>query len=1127
MARINGTEDDDILTGGAGDDIIEGNGGNDRIDGGQGADWMEGGDGNDTYEVDDAGDTVQEIGGSGVDTVNTTLGEYALTAYVEKLFYTGTSVNGFRGTGNALSNEIRGGAHHDILDGGAGSDTMIGYDGHDTYVVDDEDDMVVEQANAGTDWIRTSLTHYVLGDHFEFLSYTGSWNFTGVGNALDNMITGGEGDDELDGGAGADTMEGGAGNDIYWVDQEGDQVSEWDGEGDDDLINTSLTAFVLVDNVEGLVFTGTGNVAFHGTGNALDNLIYGGIGNDVLDGAGGIDLLMGKAGDDRYIVDNAGDMVIEFAGEGVDRVDTTLAAFGLASGVEQLFFTGAAAAAFHGTGNELDNRIESRGGNDRLDGGAGADTLVGGAGDDIYLVDHGNDTVVELAGEGADQIETTLASFALGANLERLVYVGTGNFQGTGNGLANYLQGGGGNDRLDGGLGADEMAGGGGDDEYIVDNANDWISEGEGRGNDIVKTGLAAYTLAANVERLAYTGPQNLAFAGTGNALDNQISGGGYNDTLNGGAGADTMTGFTGHDNYYVDNVGDVIVEAAGQGADRVYTTLSTYTLPANVEDLIMINPTSGIAFHAIGNALNNYMYGGVGHDEFEGGAGADHMVGHSGNDIYWVDDAGDRIDEKAGDGLDTVKVTTLASYTLGATLERLVFVGAGNFSATGNAAVNHLETGAGNDRLDGGGGADTMIGGGGDDIYVVDEAGDTAVEAAGEGIDAVETVLAAYSLGANIENLAYRGAAGIAFAGTGNALANRIEGGSGNDTIDGGLGADTMIGLGGNDLYFVDDAADAVQEQFGGGVDEVRTAIGSRSDFSRMYILAANVENLTGTSVIGQGVYGNGHDNLIRMGSGGDLIVVDGGGNDTVQSGGGKDFIYFGAAFTAEDCVDGGAGFDTVGLLGNYTLAFAAGSLAAVEKLAVYSSGSGGAAPAGYDLVMADGNVAAGAKLMVVAQSLAAAETLTFNGSAESDGSFNIRGGKGSDSIVGGAGADIIWGNLGADVLRGGAGKDLFEYDNAAESTAAARDTILDFAPGDRINLSGIDADGNAANGNGQFAFIGAGAFTKAAGQLRAVQAEGNWLIEGDTNGDGAADLSILVTAAPGHLIGAADFIL
>jgi hypothetical protein len=93
--------------------------------------------------------------------------------------------------------------------------------------------------------------------------------------------------------------------------------------------------------------------------------------------------------------------------------------------------------------------------------------------------------------------------------------------------------------------------------------------------------------------------------------------------------------------------------------------------------------------------------------------------------------------------------------------------------------------------------------------------------------------------------------------------------------------------------------------------------------------------------------------------------------------------------------------------------------------------------------------------------------------------------------------------------------------------STAAARDTILDFAPGDRLNLAGIDADGNAANGNGQFAFSGAGAFTKAAGQLRAAQVDGNWLIEGDTNGDGAADLSILVTAAQGHLIGAADFIL
>ncbi|NEK20789.1 hypothetical protein GR257_39480, partial [Rhizobium leguminosarum] len=73
-------------------------------------------------------------------------------------------------------------------------------------------------------------------------------------------------------------------------------------------------------------------------------------------------------------------------------------------------------------------------------------------------------------------------------------------------------------------------------------------------------------------------------------------------------------------------------------------------------------------------------------------------------------------------------------------------------------------------------------IGGAGDDTYVVDNAGDVVTENAGEGNDTVKTALAAYTLGANVENLVYTGTA--AFAGTGNELANAITGGAGADTL-------------------------------------------------------------------------------------------------------------------------------------------------------------------------------------------------------------------------------------------------------------------------------------------------------------------------------------------------------
>jgi Ca2+-binding RTX toxin-like protein len=219
----------------------------------------------------------------------------------------------------------------------------------------------------------------------------------------------------------------------------------------------------------------------------------------------------------------------------------------------------------------------------------------------------------------------------------------------------------------------------------------------------------------------------------------------------------------------------------------------------------------------------------------------------------------------------------------------------------------------------------------------------------------------------------------------------------------------------------------------------------------------------------------------------------------------------------------DGGDGTDTVGLLGNYVLTLAAGSLTGIERLAVYSSG--GTGTNSYSLTTVDANVAAGQQLMVAGLSLLAAESLVFNGQAESDGSFNIRGGRGADSLTGGLGGDQLYGNRGADILKGGGGNDMFEYTAVEDSTLLARDTILDFSAGDRINLIGIDPDGNAANGDGRFVWIGSAAFSQVAGQLRAYQADGLWIVEGDADGNGVADLVIGVTVVPGHMLGAADF--
>ncbi|PCD63939.1 hemolysin, partial [Rhizobium phaseoli] len=323
----------------------------------------------------------------------------------------------------------------------------------------------------------------------------------------------------------------------------------------------------------------------------------------------------------------------------------------------------------------------------------------------------------------------------------------------------------------------------------MVDNAGDVVTENVGEGTDTVRTALASYTLAANVENLVYTGAA--AFAGTGNGLDNMITGGAGadtltggagNDTLDGGVGADHLVGGTGDDTYIVDNASDVVTENAGEGTDTIRTNLATYSLASltNVENLTY---TGTAAFTGTGNASANVITGGSGNDTLDGGAGADTLVGGSGDDTYVVDNASDIVVENIGEGMDTIK-TALTAYSLGTNVENLTFTGTASFTGTGNGLDNIMT---------GGTGADHLIGGLGNDTYVVDNAGDVVTENAGEGTDTVKTALAAYTLGANVENLVSTGTA--AFAGTGNELANAITGGVGADTLDGGAGSDTLSG--------------------------------------------------------------------------------------------------------------------------------------------------------------------------------------------------------------------------------------------------------------------------------------------------------------------------------------------
>ncbi|MFG6082239.1 calcium-binding protein [Paracoccus litorisediminis] len=254
---------------------------------------------------------------------------------------------------------------------------------------------------AGDDTIRTDYNNfmphrYIFGHGGNDRITVNSWAFSRDHPLYWNTspLTAGE---RVDGGAGNDTINGNA-----------DQNNLYGGDGNDVIYGKGPAYDPIFGppEVDDWLFGNAGNDTLYGEGGndsilggIGDDLIYGGTGNDTIKGDAGADIMDGGAGSDIYYVDSANDQVRESSAPGTDSVISTVS-HTLAANVEKLTLSGV--GNLTGSGNQLGNQLNGNGGNNRLNGFAGNDTLNGNSGNDIIDGGIGNDAL--NGGTGNDRI---------------------------------------------------------------------------------------------------------------------------------------------------------------------------------------------------------------------------------------------------------------------------------------------------------------------------------------------------------------------------------------------------------------------------------------------------------------------------------------------------------------------------------------------------------------------------------------------------------------------------------------------------------------------------------------------------------------------------------------------------
>ena len=418
---IAGTTGNDTVFARGGNDTVRAGDGIDTIDGGSGVDFLYGGNGNDTIDGGSEDDFM--YGEAGNDTMLGNLG-------IDVMF------------GADGNDTMYGGADGDVMVGGIGDDVMYGGDG----IVDAQTGILDPEPDVGVGPIDDTMNG---GQGDDTLYGGGGWDALSGDSGHDILIPGSGGADPL----GRESMDGGQGDDIYILENardfafmditdggltelqlvnKGAGFRQGNGLGIDELRITDtvdgglivlggtndLGVAQILTGIERVVIgTGIGtdavrtgtvaididaslanvglNVGLEILGNAGNNVLTGTAFNDVLDGGGGLDTLDGGLGNDRYILNQATDIVTEAAGGGSDTVVVQgTFNYTLATDFENLTLEGAGILNQSGTGNAFDNVITGNtarntlsglAGNDTLNGGGGADTLTGGDGNDIFV----------------------------------------------------------------------------------------------------------------------------------------------------------------------------------------------------------------------------------------------------------------------------------------------------------------------------------------------------------------------------------------------------------------------------------------------------------------------------------------------------------------------------------------------------------------------------------------------------------------------------------------------------------------------------------------------------------------------------------------------------------------------